>query len=132
MKFKLLLYAQAFVLALMAPNSGSAQPKSQDWLISKTAQYQSRIAVDGKNIVLENGLVRRSFWIRPNAFCYDFTNLITGQQLIRAVQPEAQLQLNGKWYNVGGVDGQKERAYLRPEWMPTFTTKPEDFSYVKH
>jgi len=44
----------------------------------------------------------------------------------------AQLQLNGKWYNVGGVDGQKERAYLRPEWMPTFTARPEDFSYVKH
>lgn len=132
MKFKLLLCVQAFVLALMAPNSGSAQPKSQDWLISRTTQYQSRIAVDGKNIVLENGLVRRSFWIRPNAFCYDFTNLTTGQQLIRAVQPEAQLQLNGKWYNVGGVYGQKERAYLRPEWMPTFTAKPEDFSYVKH
>ncbi|WP_454880848.1 alpha-galactosidase [Sphingobacterium detergens] len=131
MRFKLLLVA----LALIAAENGFAQKKEnkpQDWLISGAAPYQSRIAVDGQNIVLDNGLVRRSFWIKPNAFCYDFTNLNTGQQLIRAVQPEAQLQLNGKWYNVGGVDGQKERAYLRPEWMPTFTARPEDFSYVKH
>ncbi|MCS4225944.1 alpha-galactosidase [Sphingobacterium sp. BIGb0165] len=131
MRFKLLLVALAFIAA----ENGFAQKKEnkpQDWLISGAAPYQSRIAVDGQNIVLDNGLVRRSFWIKPNAFCYDFTNLTTGQQLIRAVQPEAQLQLNGKWYNVGGVDGQKERAYLRPEWMPTFTAKPEDFSYVKH
>jgi len=131
MRFKLLLVA----LALIAAENGFAQKKEnkpQDWLISGAAPYQSRIAVDGQNIVLDNGLVRRSFWIKPNAFCYDFTNLTTGQQLIRAVQPEAQLQLNGKWYNVGGVDGQKERAYLRPEWMPTFTARTEDFSYVKH
>lgn len=131
MRFKLLLVA----LALIAAENGFAQKKEnkpQDWLISAAAPYQSRIAVDSQNIVLDNGLVRRSFWIKPNAFCYDFTNLTTGQQLIRAVQPEAQLQLNGKWYNVGGVDGQKERAYLRPEWMPAFTARPEDFSYVKH
>ncbi|WP_223583156.1 alpha-galactosidase [Sphingobacterium sp. GVS05A] len=131
MRFKLLLVA----LALIAAENGFAQKKEnkpQDWLISGAAPYQSRIAVDSQNIVLDNGLVRRSFWIKPNAFCYDFTNLTTGQQLIRAVQPEAQLQLNGKWYNVGGVDGQKERAYLRPEWMPTFTARSEDFSYVKH
>lgn len=131
MRFKLLLVA----LALIAAENGFAQKKDnkpQDWLISAAAPYQSRIAVDSQNIVLDNGLVRRSFWIKPNAFCYDFTNLTTGQQLIRAVQPEAQLQLNGKWYNVGGVDGQKERAYLRPEWMPAFTARPEDFSYVKH
>jgi hypothetical protein len=120
---------------MIATEHGFAQKKehkTQDWLISNAAPYQSRIAVAGQDIVLDNGLVRRSFRISPNAFCYDYTNLTTGQQLIRAVQPEAQLQLNGKWYNVGGVDGQKERAYLRPEWMPCFTANANDFSYVKH
>ncbi|MDF2516601.1 MAG: alpha-galactosidase [Sphingobacterium sp.] len=131
MRFKLIILA----LAMIATEHGFAQKKehkTQDWLISNAAPYQSRIAVAGQDIVLDNGLVRRSFRISPNAFCYDYTNLTTGQQLIRAVQPEAQLQLNGKWYNVGGVDGQKERAYLRPEWMPCFTANANDFSYVKH
>ncbi|MFU1856566.1 alpha-galactosidase [Sphingobacterium sp. NGMCC 1.201703] len=131
MRFKLIILA----LALIATENGFAQKKenkTQDWLISNAAPYQSRIALAGQDIVLDNGLVRRSFRISPNAFCYDYTNLTTGQQLIRAVQPEAQLQLNGKWYNVGGVDGQKERAYLRPEWMPSFTANANDFSYVKH
>ncbi|WP_343559032.1 alpha-galactosidase [Sphingobacterium sp.] len=131
MRFKLIILA----LAMMATEHGFAQKKehkTQDWLISNAAPYQSRIALAGQDIVLDNGLVRRSFRISPNAFCYDYTNLTTGQQLIRAVQPEAQLQLNGKWYNVGGVDGQKERAYLRPEWMPSFTANANDFSYVRH
>ncbi|WP_147430435.1 hypothetical protein [Sphingobacterium puteale] len=30
------------------------------------------------------------------------------------------------------MEGQKEGAYLRSEWMSAFTAKPEDFSYVKH
>ncbi|OOG18871.1 alpha-galactosidase [Sphingobacterium sp. CZ-UAM] len=131
MRFKLIILA----LAWIATENGFAQNKenkTQDWLINTAAPYQSRITLAGQDIVLDNGLVRRSFRISPNAFCYDYTNLTTGQQLIRAVQPEAQLQLNGKWYNVGGVDGQKERAYLRPEWMPGFTANANDFSYVKH
>lgn len=131
MKFKLIILA----LAWIATENGFAQKKEnkmQDWLISTASPHQSRIAVAGQDIVLDNGLVRRSFRISPNAFCYDYTNLTTGQQLIRAVQPEAQLQLNGKWYNIGGVDGQKERAYLRPEWMPSFTANANDFNYVRH
>lgn len=135
MKCKLLLCVHASVLALMAPNSGSAQTAvttPQDWLINGGSQNQAHIRVQDQDIILDNGLVRRSFRINPNTFCYDFTNLITGQQLIRAVQPEAQLQLNGKWYNIGGAYGQKERAYLRPEWMKDFTASAEDFRYVKH
>ncbi|ULT25644.1 hypothetical protein KUH03_01125 [Sphingobacterium sp. E70] len=60
MRLKLLLVA----LALIAAENGFAQKKEnkpQDWLISGAVPYQSRIAVDGQNIVLDNGLVRRSF-----------------------------------------------------------------------
>ncbi|MFD1772272.1 alpha-galactosidase [Sphingobacterium suaedae] len=135
MKFTSVLSVAIFfaLLLLHIPGLGQAvAPQQQDWTLQGNGAYRAQIAVNDQDIVLENGLVRRSFKIHPNAFCYDLTNLITGQQLIRAVQPEAQLQLNGKWYTIGGVYGQKERAYLRPEWMPEFTASAEDFRYVKH
>jgi len=135
MKFKLFLFAYVLALALGGSGNGFAQtgqPRQDDWMMHHTGQYQAHIVIKDDNIMLENGLIRRSFKTKSNAFCYDFTNLVTGQQLIRAVQPEAQLQLNGKWYNVGGVYGQKERAYLRPEWMKDFTASDEDFSFINY
>ena len=66
---------------------------------------------------MHNGLVQRKFRIESNAVYYDFINLVTGQQLIRAVKPEAKIQVNGKWYDIGGLHGQKENAYFLPEWL---------------
>jgi len=135
MRFKLFLSAHTLALILIGSGNGFAQTKEhehRDWMMCQSGQYQAHIVAKDQDIILENGLVRRSFKIKQNAFCYDFTNLVTGQQLIRAVQPEAQLQLNGKWYNVGGVYGQKERAYLRPEWMNDFTASDEDFIFVNY
>lgn len=131
MKFKLFLAAFAWMVSnpVLAQYKESGQ---QDWIMNDTGQHLSRIDIKDQDIILQNGLVRRSFRIKPNSYCYDFTNLVTGQQLVRAVQPEAQLQLNGKWYNVGGAYGQKERAYLRPEWMAGFTASAEDFHYSKY
>ncbi|WP_164123537.1 alpha-galactosidase [Sphingobacterium sp. xlx-130] len=106
--------------------------QKNDWQLAQTGSHVAQIQIKGSQIILQNGLVRRSFNIAPNAYCFDYTNLITGQQLLRAVQPEAQIQLNGHWYNVGGAHGQKEKAYLRPEWMKDFKAHQKDFSYVKH
>ena len=135
MRFTLFLSAYTITLAFIGSGNGFAQTKEseqRDWLMCQSGQYESHIVVKDQDITLENGLVRRSFKIKPNAFCYDFTNLVTGQQLIRAVQPEAQLQLNSKWYNVGGAYGQKECAYLRPEWMKDFTASDEDFIFINY
>ncbi len=113
-------------------NVSAQSYRSSDWYLAPSNSHTAQVREEGKHIILDNGLVRRSFAIQPNAYCYDFTNLITGQQLIRAVQPEAQVQLNGRWYDVGGAHGQKEKAYLLPEWMKDFTSMPEDFKYVSH
>src|SRR5687767_10969188 len=82
---------------------------SGDWLVSpvmKPAQvYKS---ADGKDIILYNGLVKRTFRLFPNVACVDYKNMITGQQLLRALKPEAIVTINGKEYNVGGLYGQKE------------------------
>jgi hypothetical protein len=99
-----------------------------DWLVSSIPQkagvWKSK---DGKDIVLYNGLIKRVFRIMPNVVCYDYKNMSTGQQLLRSVKAEARIIINGKAYNAGGLYGQKENAYILPEWLDNFSTHPEDF-----
>jgi hypothetical protein len=74
-------------------------------------------------------LVKRVFNLSANLTCVDYRNLITGQQLLRAVSPEARLVIDNVTYHVGGVYGQNEKAYLLPEWLDNFTTNDSDFQY---
>lgn len=109
-----------------------AQDQShRDWLLTSEG-YPAEIQETKEEIVLTNGLVKRNFRILPNIICYDYTNLMTGQQLLRAINPEAKIQLDGQWYAVGGAHGQKEKAYFRPEWLSTLTKGERDFSYQRH
>jgi len=114
-------------------NSELENKRPVDWLINpadgKAGIFQSS---DGKDIILYNGLVERIFRIKPDVVCTSFINLSTGQQLLRAVKPEARLTLNGIPYNVGGLSGQKENAYLLPGWINSFKTSDCSFHYVKH
>ena len=106
------------------------QAVPEDWLVksinTKANVYQREKEGD---LVLYNGLVRRSFKLSPNFACYDFQNMATGQQLLRAIRPEAKLIIEGKEYNVGGVVGQQEKAYLQQEWMKGFKAGAEDFIF---
>src|SRR5678815_3863628 len=69
-----------------------ATESNTDWMI-QPASFTSTItkSSDNKEIVLDNGLVRRVFRLTPNVACTDYTNKVNGQQLIRAVSPEARL-----------------------------------------
>jgi hypothetical protein len=103
------------------------------WLIApvkqKAAVYEGN---EGKDLVLYNGLVKRVFRMEPNVTCIEYKNLGNGQQLLRAVKAEARLTINGKAYNVGGLYGQPENAYLRPEWVDRLTDNDNDFHLQKY
>ncbi len=107
------------------------QSVPEDWLVkpitTKANVFQNEKEGD---LVLYNGLVRRSFKVSPNFACYDFQNMATGQQLLRAIRPEAKLTIDGKEYNVGGVVGQQEKAYLQQEWMKGFKAGAGDFIFA--
>lgn len=107
------------------------QAVPEDWLVkpinTKANVYQREKEGD---LVLYNGLVRRSFRVAPNFACYDFQNMSSGQQLLRAIRPEAKLIIDGKEYNVGGLIGQQEKAYLQQEWMKGFKAGADDFKFV--
>ncbi|WP_353719524.1 alpha-galactosidase [Dyadobacter sp. 676] len=111
-------------------DAGPDQQTSVDWLIHPVKEqadiYQSE---DGKDIILYNGLLKRVIRITPDAACTSFKNLSNGQELIRAVKPEARLVLNGRSYPVGGLNGQKEHGYLLPEWVEGFTASDSAFHY---
>lgn len=73
-----LLFLPAFPVCAQEP---------ADWLVQPVSQ-KAGITQDGRDIILQNGLVKRIFRIGPNIACYDYKNLSTGQQLLRAVKPE--------------------------------------------
>ena len=89
-----------------------------DWLVSPTHR---RAAVyrtgDSKEIVMDNGLIRRTWRLAPNAATVRFDNLMTEESLLRGVKPEAMVELNGVSFAVGGLRGQPNYAYLRSEWL---------------
>jgi hypothetical protein len=102
-----------------------------DWLVQpcleKAAIYHS---ADNKDIILYNGLLKRVFRTTPGVACVDFKNLSNGQQLLRAISPEATLIIDGKEYHVGGLKGQTEKAYLLPEWVDHFSNQNNDFELI--
>jgi hypothetical protein len=114
-------------------NDASEKLNDTDWLVTSLKQRAEIFkSADGKNIILSNGLVRRTIRLFPNATCIDYKNMITGQQLLRSVSAEARLVIDGKEYNVGGLYGQKEKAYLLPEWVDGFAKNENDFQFEKY
>jgi hypothetical protein len=114
-------------------NNAKQKGIKTDWLISqiniKAQVYKSE---DGKDLILYNGLLKRTFRIAPNVACIDYENLSTGRQLLRAVKAEARLTINGRDYNVGGLYGQKENAYLLPAELDKMTPGTSDFQFVDY
>ena len=103
--------ALRFQLIVM-PQASVAQ--KADWLIQPTKQKAS-IVINKNTLTIDNSLVRRTFILSPNLSCISYTNLTNGQELLRSIEPEAKVVLNNHLYNVGGLSGQKEKAYLRIE-----------------
>ena len=110
--------------------AGAANP---DWLIDPSP-YRARVQVasDRPELVLDNGLLRRVIRIEPNAATVSLENRISGESLIRGVKPEAVVELNGKRFEVGGLQGQPNYAFLRPEWEGQLKARPEAFRFVGH
>ena len=117
------------ILLFLSPLVSEAQ--QADWLIKPTEKKAS-IFIKNKQLILDNGLVRRVFLLDPNVSCISYTNLSSGQELLRSIEPEARLVFNGTSYNVGGLSGQKEKAYLRLEVENNLQKKDSDFVFTNY
>ena len=115
----------------LSPLPQLAPAPSTDWLIEappyKAGVYRSK---NPNEIVLDNGLIRRTFRLAPNGATVGFDNRMTGQSIIRGVKPEAVVTINGKRYEVGGLTGQPDYAYLLPEWLEQLQADSSALQFV--
>ncbi|MDD3509299.1 MAG: NPCBM/NEW2 domain-containing protein [Parabacteroides sp.] len=99
-----------------------------DWLVnadkSETNIYRT---ADNKNIIIANSMVSRVFRIMPNLATIDIINKMTGENMLRAVGTEGTIRIDGKTWNIGGLAGQPERGFLKPEWLDKLSTMPNSF-----
>ncbi len=102
-----------------------------DWLLDPTP-YRARVqpSADGREIELSNGLIRRTFRLQPNAATVTLDHLITGESILRGVKPEAVITLDGQRFEIGGLKGQPNYAFLRPEWIAALTNDPAAFQFT--
>jgi hypothetical protein len=114
---------------ISAPGQSPARFRP-DWLIDPSS-YKARIIQDGSvgEVTLTNGLIERRFRLAPNAATVGFENLMTGEAVLRGVKPEAAVEIDGQSYDIGGLIGQDEYAYLLPEWLDCMTSDPKAFQF---
>jgi len=102
-----------------------------DWLINP-APFHAVIETNAANgdIKLENGLVKRTFRLSPDAATVAFDNVMTGESLLRSVRPEAEVEVDGKKFAVGGLVGQPIQNYLTPGWLNQMGANPAAFHFT--
>lgn len=130
----LMAFLTAFIVAITVCESQvNTCTQKNDWLINNKG-YNASISrsTDGKDLILSNGLVKRTFRLKPNIACIGYENLVNNQQLLRAVKPEAELIIDNKKYSIGGLHGQKEHAYLLPGWIDSLSSDKNDFQFVSY
>jgi len=130
------VFAPAFAVFLLLTNIPAAPPPDTarargDWLIDP-APFKARVAVsqDGGEIELNNGLLRRLIRLHPNAATVALDNLANGESLLRGVKPEAVVEIDGRRFEIGGLKGQPDYAFLRPEWIGQLRADPAAFRFI--
>jgi len=74
--------------------------------------------------VLANGLIARTFRLRPNAATVSFRRLANHAEFVRSVRPEAEVAVNGVGVSVGGLVGQPVHNYLDEAWLEALEAAP--------
>jgi len=121
-----------YIFVLLATSLCNAQYVAKyDWLIN-SAKARAHIYRSGNEVSLDNGLVKRTFRIAPNVVCVDYVNLVNGQQLLRAIKPEGNIVIDGKPFNIGGLYGQTENAYLQADSINKYHSHPDDFLFASY
>jgi hypothetical protein len=110
---------------LLVSSNALSIAQSPDWLIApESFTAKVKVVEQGKLLEMSNGLLRRSFRITPNAATIALDHLVTGESLLRGVKPEAEITIDGQKYEVGGLTGQPNLAFLTPEWLEQMKSAP--------
>lgn len=111
-------------LAPLPPETLSV--RKVDWLLQPAPFTACAYRGAASNeLVLDNGLVRRTWLLAPNGATVGLDNRMTKAALLRGVKPEALLTVDGREVRVGGLLGQPNYAFLLPEWAARLTNDVE-------
>lgn len=114
--------------ASLPPLPPTPSGMTTDWLLDATTFSAGVYRTEQpKEIALDNGLVRRTFRLAPNGATVGLDNLVTDATVLRAVRPEAVVTIDGIRYDVGGLTGQPNHAFLLPEWLDQMEANPDAF-----
>jgi hypothetical protein len=102
-----------------------------DWLIDP-APFKAHILDTPKSLILKNDLIQREITLAPNAATISFRNLVSQEEFIRSVRPEAELEIDGLILPVGGLEGQPVHNYVLPQWLDSLTANPLSFHFVDY
>lgn len=105
---------------------------NNDWLLYQVDQPTKIYENENGNFVLSNGLVRRTFTTDPNGATIGLEHLQTEETFLRSVRPEAEVQINGINFEVGGLTGQPIHNYLLPEWIESMKANPASFKLIDY
>ncbi|XP_002157999.4 uncharacterized protein LOC100206309 isoform X1 [Hydra vulgaris] len=117
-----------FIIALLIT---VANAKFPDWLITDIDIKTTLVnGIDG-TLVLSNGLITRTFMTSPGFTTVEYYSHEKKSSILRALNPEAIIGLDGKVYAVGEVKTDIPRGYLnRTALKENLHASPESFQYV--
>jgi hypothetical protein len=117
-------------LLLIAFSCTENQKSLKDWLLDGSG-YISAVEDSVSRLIMTNGLITRTFSLKPDGATIGFYNNVTNNELLRSVKPEAIITVNGRPMKIGGLTGQPVNNYLTEEWISEM--KPDTLSpfYLK-
>lgn len=104
------------------------QAVKSDWLVDKINAKTRLYTTPEGYLVLSNGIVSRTFAQKPNGATVSLDLLSTNEAFLRSVRPEAEIEIDGTKYAVGGLTGQPIHNYLLPKWLAEMTAIPGSFT----
>ena len=110
----------------------SRQAFAGDWLIDGTGSSARVYRTGDDHLVLSNGIVARTFTLSPNGATVGLDLLPENESFIRSVRPEAEIEIDGMMFSVGGLAGQPIHNYLLPAWLKEMKSDPSAFSLVDY
>ena len=117
----------AFLEQLPTWEESPSQLEKPDWLIDPIPYKAQAFRKGDKDLVLSNGLISRTFRLSPNVATIAFDQLYTHTSLLRGVKPEARITLDSVSYDIGGLKGQANYAFLLEEWVDSLQSDPSAF-----
>lgn len=97
-----------------------------DWLLSDEPPgagiYRDE---QSRDLILDNGLIRRTIRLSPYAATIALDDHRTGASLLRSVRPEALVTVDGQPWRIGGAVGQANHAYLTADAADRLSDAPQ-------